>query len=105
MVSQAELTFLCADLQSGLAKMGRAPSLEPLPSYATVCLAFYGGAPAPGAPVVPMPLLLVSLSSDLFPAASDVLHHWHTERKVWCNMLHSNLNLSTICTPQEQGVN
>ena len=36
--------------------------MESLPSYATVCLAFYGGAPAPSVPVVPMPLAYFEIS-------------------------------------------
>ena len=39
--------------------MGRVPILESLPSYATVCVAFYGGVLAPGAPMVPTPLKAV----------------------------------------------
>ena len=42
--------WLCNDLQSGLAKMGWVPALEPLHCMSLVCLAFYRCA------VVPMPL-------------------------------------------------
>ena len=36
--------------------MEKAPALDPMPLYESCMVAFYRGAPAPGAPVVPTPL-------------------------------------------------
>ena len=36
--------------------MEKAPALDPMPLYEPCMVAFYRGAPAPGAPVVPTPL-------------------------------------------------
>ena len=36
--------------------MEKAPALDPMPPYEPCMVAFYRGAPAPGAPVVPTPL-------------------------------------------------
>ena len=37
--------------------MEKAPALDPMPPYEPCMVVFYRGAPAPGAPVVPTPLM------------------------------------------------
>ena len=37
--------------------MEKALALDPIPLYESCMVAFYRGAPAPGAPMVPMPLV------------------------------------------------
>ena len=44
--------------------MEKAPALDPMPLYESCMVAFYRGAPAPGAPVVPTPLLYYSSLSN-----------------------------------------
>ena len=65
------VSWLYMQSAAGLAKVGRAPSLESLPSKFLICLAFYRGALAPGAPVVPtytpLVLELVSRGQPLTP--------------------------------------
>ena len=64
--------------------MGRAPTLEPLPSYGAICFAFYGGAPAPGAPMVPTPLRILRFShkivktvkNDFFLVDTALIQYW-----------------------------
>ena len=38
--------------------MEKAPAMDPMALYESCMVAFYRGAPAPGAPVVPTPLLV-----------------------------------------------
>ena len=43
--------------------MEKAPALDPMQLYEFCMVAFYRGAPAPGAPVVPTPLRYIELHS------------------------------------------
>ena len=49
--------------------MEKAPALDPMPLYESCMVAFYRGAPAPGAPVVPTPLIRAVKAMGIIHAA------------------------------------
>ena len=71
--------------------MEKAPALDPMPLYESCMVAFYRGAPAPGAPVVPTPLItprqcavcFISTRETVFlnwvPAKTSCLTSWTKE--------------------------